>query len=274
MNKFIDEYIEKLKNINNDEDLKNIYFWLWEKQNEITESALEINKSLELKGEYELKTDLPCITVGGRQGLLILSANPGWTEKYNKKENEYCKTSPDKYVDLMFNFFEKHPNVVGISSRWWSNAMSMVEILDGHRNFFKGLNREKKWGKVHETKMVGGWELFPFHSSKDGISSKIDDHNWLKICAIESINAAIRLSPKVLFIASKQGYKLVRNVLCSDLTGWKDGVVSREGDKAALSLYENQNGTEIIAISRQIFTAPRKFTNIDIINGVAALRMR
>ena len=77
MNKFIDEYIEKLKNINNDEDLKNIYFWLWKKQNEITESALEINKSLELKGEYELKTDLPCITVGGRQGLLILSANPG-----------------------------------------------------------------------------------------------------------------------------------------------------------------------------------------------------
>ncbi len=271
MNSFVDNYIEQLKNISSISDVENIYDWFWNNQQELASTVSLINKELSLTEEFEFKVDLPCLLHGKNKGFLVFSANPGWNEVSNKLENDFCLISKSNYKDLMFNFFDQHPKVIGKRVRWWSNAMSILNILDKDYNYFGDLKSADKWKKVDDEGVLGGWDLIPFHSSSDKFSSVINDVAWLKSCAKESLSAAIRLKPKILFVASKAGYNLIRNTIYAD-ENWSDGLVVRGGDSSKLSLLVTSNSTEVVAIDRQIFAAQRKYKNEDIFNAVKLLR--
>ncbi|HTQ40525.1 MAG TPA: hypothetical protein VMJ32_15980 [Pirellulales bacterium] len=133
MNEFISAFVSKLKQIKTKEELLLVYDWLWRNQLSVRSTAQEINRELRLSGPYELKEDLPCLSVGSHKGLVVLGANPGWKRDRNPRENAYCRESPGAYADMMFNYFECYPRVVGARGRWWPRAMTFLQMLpDGY----------------------------------------------------------------------------------------------------------------------------------------------
>lgn len=271
MNAFVFDFIDKLKAIQQRSDVQSVYHWLWGKQREIAHTATEINKTFGLTGDYEVKPDLPCLTVGSLAGLVVLAANPGWKPDRNPKENAYCKSAPETYTELMFKFFHRHPTVTGGYSRWWSRAMKFVSLLPGEPTNGSDLKREQRWKDVHNSGLLGGWELFPWHSTKDGATRQVANHSWLKDMFSESVRAAVRVNPKLLFVASSSGHQLVRHDLWPELC-WHDFVLGRKIPvKGCYTKLDS--GTEIVAIKLQIFAdAFRDFKDEDLIAKVRELR--
>lgn len=271
MNNFISEYLSHLQQISNQDDIANLYEWFWHQSDEVSRTATLINQSLGLEGENRLQPDLPCLAIGGLKGVLILSANPGWREDLNALEDSYCRLSPEKYTELMFRFFKMHPEVVGERIKWWNTALSWVQLLDNWESRFGDLNSGDKWDMADQTSLIGGWELFPFHSSKDGMSSLMGEVPWLRRCAIESVKAAIRVEPEVLFVASKRGWQFIR-LQVLDEANWLDASVGSDRFETSISYARLGSNTEVITIARQIFAAPRNFTNEEVFSQVQRFR--
>lgn len=272
MNEFIEEYLHRLQKVERDEQVVELYRWFWERKDEVRTTSTHINMLLSLQGDSRLQPDLPCLTVGSTSGLLILSANPGWDRKTNAKEDAYCRKSEEHYIDLMRNFFGLYPSVVDKRIRWWSGPFWFVRLLKGGvERFGAASSSEEKWRRAYESRLVGGWELFPFHSHSDGITQHSSKINWLCACTKESISAAIRLEPEVLFIASKAGYEILKQSY--PRLRWKDGSV-KNGNRNVKVSYCVVEKTEIVAIAYQVFSAPRVFKNREVLDIVDALRAK
>lgn len=258
----------KIRELSSEDDLRDLYEWIWHQQASAGQAAHAINRELSLSGSFALKPDLPVLSAGSRRGLLVLAANPGWSADLNAREDAYCRTSPRHYQDLLLNFFERHPQVVGERVRWWNQPLSFIRLLrDGLRRFGHVRGAQQRWQRAHESRLIGGWELFPFHSESDGITQRICGAHWLHDLVHESLRAALRFAPEVLFIASKAGWRLVRQDLLPSV-GWHDSTV---GSKTPIS-YAVIGSTEVVAIAHQIFSAPRTFRNDDIFRSVADFR--
>ena len=272
MNVFTHELTKRLRLLYSEEDLKFLYEWLYSKQTDVAESAAEMNKALGLSGETLLKPDLPCLSVGSLKGLVILAANPGWSEKANALEDAFCKTSSEQYIDILLNFFKTHPKVVGERVRWWSGPIGFYNELYDERSKFTAITSIEKWNAVSEERMLGGWELFPWHSSKDGISAQIHKTPWLHELAKESICALLRVNPKAILVASKAGYDLIRHDLLKDIYRLDSTI----GDNARIAISYSilDSGTEIIAIQRQIFASFKVVKNKEIYAKIRGLRER
>lgn len=275
MHKLLWEYIERMKAINTPQDVRSLYCWFWDKKDEIKPTIEAINSELDLHGEFELKADLPCLSVGSATGLLILSANPGWDESSNRLEDEFCLKSCANYCALMADFFDLHPKVLKKRTRWWGKPIAFVQLLSRWQERFGTLeNSADKWEKAHASKLIGGWELFPFHSKSDRITQLALNNkgpSWLKICMEESLKAAFRLSPEVVLVASKSGCELTKMILGSEIN-WQEQVLSPEKKKTSVYYCRFSEATEIIAIPHQIFSAHRTFTNAEFFQAIAFMR--
>jgi hypothetical protein len=267
MNEFIGALVSRLKTISTQNDVRSLYDWLWENQSAIATTASQINKSLGLQDPYDLQSDLPCLTIGSLSGLLLLSANPGWKPDRNIKENSYCQRSCEAYADMMFNFFNTYPREIGQRGRWWTQPMSFISMLRGQEEIHEKLGSgARRWQFIHESRQLGGWELFPWHSKKDGLTGRVNDFPWLREFFVESIRTAIRIQPQMLMVASKVGWHLIRNEI-PELDGWHD---FRLGSKIPVqaSYLQTVSGTEIVALNRQIFSAPRDFLNQELFQKI------
>ena len=261
--------------VNSAADLKSLHCWFWAKKDDWIKEIEDVNKELGLTGDCELKPDLPCISIGSTEGLLILSANPGWDCSSNKTENDYCRESCLQYCSFMEGFFHYYPIVLKRKNRWWSKPMSFMQLLPtGREGFRQNGSSSEKWANAHLSKQIGGWELFPFHSKSDGVTPlALSKHGpqWLKDCMQESLLAAFRLSPKVMLVASKTGCALTRNLLSSSVQ-WCERQLGSGNKKTSLYYCKNLTFTEIIAIPHQIFSAHRSFTNAEIFDAVQEIR--
>lgn len=270
MNTFVSEFKSRLEQACSRADLETLHDWIWDRQQEIERTAIEINSLLRLRGQNELKPDLPCVTVGSTSGLVVVAANPGWKVDLNKMENDYCQRSKQAYRDLMFNFFHIHPIIRGEDySKWWTRAMKFEALLPGKEtaDHFQ-TTRPARWEYMNSSGMLGGWDVFPWHSSKDRITSKIAKHAWLNDFCRASLGALLRMNPRLIFVASKAGYELLRNGLLSDID-WCDFKLA--GTKCA---YTNTAGnTEIVAVPINFLGAGvRSFTDEQLITKVRELR--
>ena len=276
LDEFISEYIERLKAIKTPEDVNALYCWFWDEKDKIPQTIEAVNEELGLSGEFELKPDLPCLSIGSTSGLLILAANPSWNEFSNKIENDYCLTSPKNYCSIMADFFELHPKVVKKRIRWWSKPISFIQLLPAwQQRFGQSKNSAEKWQNAHTTKLIGGWDLFPFHSKSDGITPLALKENapaWLKDCMKESLNAAFRLSPEIILVASKSGCELTKKILGSEAR-WHEQVLSPQKKKTSVYYCRFSATTEIIAIPHQIFSAHRTFTNAEFFQAIDIMRL-
>lgn len=268
MTPFLEELRSRIALLQSEQDLQDWYGWVWAHQADVAAAIDAMNTTLGLTGDCVLQPDLPLLSNGSRNGLLVLAANPGWRTDLNALEDAYCRRSADHYNDLMLNYFSRHPVVVGRRINWWSKPFWFVRLLpNGSERFGSPSGAADRWRRAHESKLIGGWELFPFHSSSDGFTPLVPKVDWLRALIVESVRAALRFSPQVLFVASKAGWKLVRHHLLPELP-WQDQVL---GGKTPIS-YTKNGSTEIIAIGKQIFSAHRNFTNNDILACVVTLR--
>lgn len=271
MNHFVQELTTRLSHLSNDFGLAELYEWMWDHQADIHESAIQINMTLGLTGDFALQPDLPCLSIGSRNGLLVLAANPGWKPMLNAREDSYCRRSKEAYKDVMFNFFSVHPRVVGERVRWWSKPMSFVQLLrNGSSRFGKYSSASQRWLCAHQSGLIGGWELFPWHSTSDGISAHIGSQEWLARLIRESVNAAVRFAPEVLLVASKAGFDLIRHQMLPDAS-WIDSEIGTR-TPTKVSYLRCTGGTDIVAIARQIFSAQRDFKNDDLFATIDSMR--
>jgi len=276
MTNFLTEFTRRIKKLSNDRQLRNLYRWLWNNQDNIKDTVETLNKELVLKGKNKLRSDLPCVSVGSRSGLLVVGANPGWKEskkgkKGNRYEDQLCRRSREDYEDLMTNWFERFPEVMGRPIRYWTGRFFLMRLIrNGDSSIWESGSRKEKWKEAHASQLIGGWELIPFHSQSDGVTEKIEVHKPLEDLVTASLHAALRFKPKVLFVASKAGYKLVRDILLPTQQ-WKDGFVGTGKYRTQLSYCRYTDRTEVILLKRQL-TAPRKYKNKKIITNIDRLR--
>lgn len=270
MNALLSEYLVRLRECCKRDNLVALYEWFWERPAE-TESAIEwLNTNLGLSGDCALKFDLPTIGVGGFEGLVVLGVNPGWRADLNAKEDGFCRRSKEDYVDLKLGFFRRHPQVVGLHIQWWAQALSFAPLLDAWRDRFPDSTGIERWEHAHISRLVGGWELIPFHSSPDGVTPLLFSDNWFHECALESMQALERLKPKMILIASKAGSQIAAKFLHPELQ-WSEALLGNGRLRSKLSRAVTSSGLEIIALSRQL-SAPRNSTNDQLITMVQRMR--
>jgi hypothetical protein len=274
MNQFINDYLERLRRISSDEDVIKLYYWFWDNQDKVKRTAEEMNQNLGLYEDYALKPDLPCLSVGSRNGLVYLFVNPGWRKDLSAREDAYCRRSKDDYVDVMFNFFVKHPNVVGERITFGAQMISFVGLLrNGLERFGPAKTATAKWQQAHSSHLIGHWELFPFHSSSDGLTRYVNQYPWLSLCMRESIAAIIRLQPELLIVMSKFGWNMLRNDVLVDHR-WKETALGRPSTRLSYCVITGETRkTEIVAIPRQVFSSHRICTNQEFFSAVNALRL-
>lgn len=272
MNNFVAAYTDKIREISNESDLRNLCRWLYGHQAEVATTAESINSTLGLRGRQALQPDLPCPFVGHQAGLMVLAANPGWHPDINPIEDAYCRTSPEAYEDLLFNFFESYPRITNKRSRWWSGPMSFAPLLESGSEKLQGSgSAASRWQAVHKSGLLGGWDLFPWHSSSDGLSPFISESvPWLYELCRASVEAVLRFNPQVLLVASKVGYQLIRRELLRDLP-WRDFDLGQK-IKVPIAYTRLTSGSEVVTIGRQIFSSPRDFTNLELFRRIRQIR--
>jgi len=273
MNQFMGDYLERLRQVSSDENVIELYHWFWDRQDEIRRSAEEINRELGLYGDYAVKPDLPCLTMGSRSGLLFLLVNPGWSKELNQKEDGYCRKSKKTYVDFFFNYFIRSPQVLGERIRYAVNMISFVGTLrDGLDRFGYFQTPEERWERAHSSRLLGHWELFPFHSASDGLNQHIGQYPWLSSCMKESLGAVMRLQPELLLVMSRYGWDMLRNEVLRDQQ-WRDIEIGKPATRLSYWVGSGKTRTtEIVAIPRQVLSSHRICTNQEFFNAVDKLR--
>lgn len=265
---FVRAYTNHLDKLTGKEGVADIHRWFWHqhKHGTIRSVVKEINQICGLKGtNKELKPDLPTLSSGSQENLLIVAANPGWNETTNQKENDYCRKSVGNYLGFRRDFFEIYKHKVGKRSRWWSGAMSYIELLEllpearaRVEEFKSARGAEERWKKAHERMLIGGWELIPFHSASDGLTKfaypRRLEHLWISKCAKAAIEAAIRINPHILMVASNAGWRLMRLQLHPEWP-WRDKTPKRRGPTISYCQPDAaKRRPMVIAVDRQLCT--------------------
>jgi len=259
---FLEKYVLELRKLRKPDDLKGLYQWFWEQKSSYPEVTNQMNEDLCLKDETKLESDLPVLGSGkvtcfgkNRKGTLLLSVNPAWIKGISQVENNHCLNSLDHYMGFQLEFFSQFPAVMGIPNRFWNEALEFFRVFHDWDKTYGVLNQDSLWKLAACEPLLGGWELFPFHSHQDGLSWKIHKKEWLRQCMIESSRAAKRMGPKVLFIASAAGAKLSELLFPSKT--WKhDSILSGTGNfKTSISYDKHDDGLEIYTVNRQVFSS-------------------
>lgn len=152
--------------------------------------------------------------------------------------------------------------------------MSFIQLLpDWQQRFGIELSAAQKWQRAHTSRVIGGWDLFPFHSQKDGVTAlalREGPTTWLRECMAESLRAAFRIGPELVLVASKAGCELTRQLLGNSVA-WQS---SRVGGERGTPIYYARisPATELVAIPYQIFSARRSFKNQEVFDAVRTMR--
>jgi hypothetical protein len=215
--------------------------------------------------------------MGSRAGLLFLFVNPGWNQEQNRKEDAHCRLSKDDYVDLYFKWFTKSPKVIGKRDNYTSSMISFVGVLrDGLDRFGLGSLRtaaaERKWRRAQESRLIGHWELFPFHSAKDGLTRHVTKTPWLFDCVKASILAALRFQPELLIVMSIHGWEILTMQVLPNQHWTETKLGNPPTSLSYCTILGTQRTTEIVAIRRQVFATYRICTNQELFDTVTRLR--
>jgi len=166
------------------------------------------------------------------------------------ESQEYCDESAEQYWKFCREFFKLFPTEVG-SNGWWTRAMKFADLLPTNESVPSLYAATRVWWDwAHSSEQVGSWELIPFHSDKDGVTSKLREFPWLKQLAVASLKTVMRFKPRLLVVAGKGAYDLIRCDLLP--AGWSTPDKVGEGPKAIHVSGRKLDGTSVIAVDRQI----------------------
>jgi hypothetical protein len=236
----------------------------------------DLNASLGLEGDTALLPHIPTSYVGSLAGLVVAAANPGWSARRNRLEHDGRRISVERNRAFVRDFFWHYPHVTGGTSGWWTRVLR----LNGQaRRDALGmqLRGRELWRHAHTSRWaVGGLDLVPFHSVRDGITpllmrAETDAAQLLREVALQSLRMCLRLKPRLLLIASKSGAELF-----DSLKGGLGTLQHQQFTAKRSSLWFDADlyraaGTRILVLPRQVFSgrciAPRGSD----LSGVASL---
>ncbi len=241
--------------------------------------AASANDTLGLAGDHQVRPDIGYLAVERAQAeqrvrpWILVSANPGWGARANKKERE-VKGQPDIHGPVNLEAYEAfrsafldrwYPEVLQAdaprSGVWWNNAARFLHTLHG-------LDKPAGMMALHGSFDAIGWELWPFHSTRDGFSGRIAAGNEeLSAFAQASLSAAIRMEGTAGIVAASSAAERVVNTLRERNPALLHVVardrlavpyVRRDGRiierKATVTRYHTEAGRPLVVIDRQIFS--------------------
>jgi hypothetical protein len=274
---FVIEFVRRIGKVTDEVSLRSFNKWL-HVGNPASVYSRALNAQLRLPArdpKYELREDLPCLTVGSRSGLLLLLANPGWDMKENPPWNRACAdATPSGYHDLLVNFFHEWPRIVGRAvkknaqrsyGQFWTQAIPALRLL---RPGPVPVGAAERWAHAHASRLFGSWDLFPMMSDKDGLSQHVRRRPDLQALAFASVMAALKFRPKVLLVASANGSRLVRSILNADgARSWthvRTRKQTKRGEMRVCSwrtVVEHEGGasTEVVTAGTQVFSRKGSF---------------
>lgn len=254
-------YLGALQRVNAQTGYRPVHDYFLRRRPEVARLATRLNEEASLtKPEQRFQPDLPLLGLGSWKGVVLVSANPGWRERSvdprNHLEEEFRSSSAAACHAFAEDFFEVHhrPDVLGKKLRFWSRPIALLELL-GWANVRRAAGLEgdgppqstvERWRLAHEARLLGGWELLPWHSQADGFSLRTTGGLFRRLCE-ESLQAAIRIQPKYLVVASKAGYDLMRHELLRGAS-WVDDAVNGVNVSRAI-----KGSTVVLAVARQMF---------------------
>ena len=105
----LQEIIGLLGKIKEIEDVDDFYEWAYNHRPQIGSIVKTLNAKLRLrhKSKYEIKPDLPKLSIGSCLGTVILAMNPGWKVDDNEKENAECVKSLKNYLIFSERFVDE-----------------------------------------------------------------------------------------------------------------------------------------------------------------------
>lgn len=249
--------------------------------------AASANLAAGLHGEHALQSDVGYLAVERRvpgaqprPAWVLVSANPGWNARINARERE-LKGQPHSdgaldlpaYASYRADFFERwYPQVMvaagsGRSAAWWNKAVGFLHKLHG-------LTKPAGMMSLHPDFDVIGWELWPFHSTRDGLTRQLGQGptSPLATFAVGSLRAALRIDGTEGVLAASKAAVSVAAILQSELPpgtllhdAARSGVLEQvfttrvPGKNRRVQVRVDRytytpNGRKLIVVGRQIFS--------------------
>ena len=226
--------------------------------------AASANRTLGLAGDFAIRDELGYLAVESarqdkaEQTWLLLSVNPSWEEAPNALERR-LKGQGDgdggvnvaDYQGYRSQYFPRWYNETkrptGGGGTWWNKALNFLHDCAGLPRAAGMVGRDPRLDVI-------GWELWPLHSPKDGLTQNIGN-DALRGFAAASVAAALRVMqseqrPGGLVLASPVGFDLLPMLAIPGLVpgqaAWVGGIQVRR------YTYETRT---IATIRRQMFAA-------------------
>lgn len=267
--KYLQEYADLLDSVQIEEDVYGrIMSWQWAQwPRRQAEVVADLNNSLGLKGLHQLRPDhLPTTAVGRLNGLVFVSANPGYGAG-NGAEQDFRVLNAESNRRFCEQMFEELPSKTRTTAPYWTSALGVARYaFDPSGEPLHGLSRWK--AAVKQCWQIGGADLIPFHSSRDGILPNLDRPGFesLRRVALATLAMICRLpgastSPgvvprRLVVVASPTGARFVQQMTtegCLKAQPYLEA--SAPWDR--LRLYQGPNGTRVLTIPNQVLCGGR-----------------
>lgn len=240
--------------------------WIWRNKADVGRVVLELNRGLALRDKKQFQNHIPTLAVGALNGLVFVSANPGYSAKANAHERRYREASANqnrKFCSDVFRELRRYG-----SSAWWTRALKFGYCVETGRKYPVGIPSKHFWEwargigplAAHGQAAVGNVDLIPFHSTSDGFGSMSGSSSAsreLRALAVATLKCLLTIepAPRLIFIASSSGLKLLEA---------ESKAFELDLEKAApdapfgelFRVYTHQaSGRKVAVFGRQIFAA-------------------
>jgi hypothetical protein len=269
-------YIEKLDAVAHEETVfSGLAEWQYKRFQDGTQAAVVEVLNTQY-GTGLVPNHLPTTAVGRLDGLVIVSANPGFSPYRNAMEQNFRAESLANNALFLRGFFSQYPAAVAVEHRglqrrrttpYWTKALRLWE-----RSFMlqppilpslnlwdvaasAALRNENSW-------IVGGVDLFPFHSTNDSITWRM--HGPQQVQTLSDVARATlkmllslpapthgRFNRRLVIVSSRAGSQLIEEVGEGLLGAWQNAGPPRWNMSHAVS---NSGAATVLRIPYQIFS--------------------
>lgn len=212
---YLDAYIEQLNGVTRQQQVYGtLSDWHVQTREALVHAVDDLNTWLSLTGPMLLQAHVATTAIGRLDGeIVIISANPGYSAAKNALEDTYRSHSMGTNADFCRRFFAEYRNVCGGSSPYWTRVMRFLDIYQS-----RGYQADPRllWARTSDSDVLGGLDLLPFHSTKDGVTPHLCGPNTkakLREVAAASLAMALRLAPKFLLVTSRPGHDLMCDLM-------------------------------------------------------------
>lgn len=218
---FLADYVERLDELDGWNDVHTqLADWHFQQKDDLVIAPVvdNINACLNWENHRNRFRDHVLTTLVGQpsDGLLFVSANPGWNEQANNVESDFRanQANNQQFGADFFHVFQQ----LGLTSNWWSRAILLAHLV------YTGEEEEipagLRWNWAQEGHAIGNLDLLPFHSTGDrfGTLQGPGVRAALLNVARSTLQTALRLKPmpRLIFVASALGAPIA-NALCVEL---------------------------------------------------------